>query len=549
MSDAGPVVIVGAGPVGMSAALQLARFEIPCLLLERRRGLSEHPKARGIRLRTMELFRQWGIADQLLQVALPQEAMRFIYCETLAGREIARTPPVEVDEGALSPTTACRVAQDVVERVLRDRVEAEPKVDLVLGAEVEGVDRCDDGVDVHYRLAGSERTVRGDHLIAADGVGSGVRRALSIGMDGPESMAYWQSIYWRGDISEWVRDRPCIQFFTRAETGSFVTVASVDGKERWVSLITLPPGGEKPSPPSEERCVQIVREAVGDPGLAVDILDVTTFRLSAQVAARYRVGNIFLAGDAAHALPPTGGFGMNTGIQDVHNLVWKLALVRGGEAPSSLLGTYETERLPVARQNRDWSVANSKRMRDIRKALAEGNDAQLRQVLLEQRDHIGAFGQDLGFRYRRGALVDDGTPDLEPGGGHYMPTARPGHRAPHVWLSQGLRRFSTLDLFDKTFTLLAGSKGEGWVRLAEAFDGSGTTSIRSFRIAPGVSGEDALADHGVRFEEIYGTGEEGAVLVRPDGHVAWRSTARPVDDDALTRVMVAVLMQGTETGS
>jgi putative polyketide hydroxylase len=540
-----PVVIVGAGPVGMSAALLLARSQIPSVVLERKRALSRHPKARGIRLRTMELFRQLGIADELLERSLPQEAMRFIYCDSLTGREIGRTPPVDVDVGRLSPTTACRVAQDAVERVVREKVEAESAIDLRLGADVGRVEQFEDSVEVHYRDDFAERTIRSSYVIAADGISSGVRRARAIEMEGPGLMAYWQSIYWQGDISSLVDSRPCIQFFTGAESGSFVTVASVDGGNRWVSLVTLPPGGERPQPPSVDRCVELVRGAVGNPDLDVEVIDVATFRLSAQVATRYRDGRIFLAGDAAHALPPTGGFGMNTGVQDAHNLVWKLAFVLRRHAPTSLLDTYQSERLPVAKENRDWSVSNSHRMREIRKAIAERNDELLQAALMEQRDHVSALGQDLGFWYRRGALIEDGTPPPKRGSAHYEPTARPGHRAPHVWLMRGSERLSTLDLFDLGLTLLVGSKGERWLGAAKVASQELRVPLQPWQIAQEDSGLiSTLKDEARTFEQIFGIGDAGAVLVRPDGHVAWRSQSPPESDRSLMQLIESVLKGG-----
>jgi hypothetical protein len=216
---------------------------------------------------------------------------------------------------------------------------------------------------------------------------------------------------------------------------------------------------------------------------------------------------------------------MNTGMQDVHNLVWKLVLVLGGRAPAGLLDTYEAERAPVARDNADWSVSNSKRIAEIRAALVNRDRGRLDAALRDEKGHVNAIGQDLGFHYDSGALVHDGTPAPPHDPATYRPAARPGHRAPHAWLRRGDLRVSTLDLFDRDFALLCGPGGGAWAAASAAAAADTGVHIIAHRI--GADGE--LVSEDGRFPDLYGIGDDGAVLVRPDGHVAWRTPYAPAE--------------------
>jgi 2-polyprenyl-6-methoxyphenol hydroxylase-like FAD-dependent oxidoreductase len=505
-----PVAIVGAGPVGLSAAIALARSGVRSTVIERTTGAPQHPKARGARVRTMELFRQWGLEEQLRAHALPPQALRFIYCDTLSGRELARTPELEPRTFDGSPTSSCRVAQDSVHQTLFDRAHSEPLIDLRLGVPVAEVTQDPDGV--HIRT-GDGGQLRARYLIAADGAGSSVRRALGIRTQGQPVVSWWQSVYWTGDLDRYAADRPCIQFVTGADTGRHVQIASVDGRRRWITLIALPPGPDRPADLTEEQALAAIRGAVGDAGLEVTVKDIATFRVSAQNADRYRAGRIFLAGDAAHILPPTGGMGMNSGIQDAHNLAWKLAFVLSGHAGPGLLDSYESERRPVAEENLAWSLDNGRRFPAIRQALADGDTARTRELLDAQGGHVSALGQDLGFAYSKGVLLPDGTEPPAHRPEHYEPTARPGHRAPHVPLPGGK---STLDLYDRDFTLITGSADPGWA------DAGRPGWLQVLRI-----GDTPLHGAPADLHQAHGIGTTGAVLVRPDGHVAWRAATAP----------------------
>ncbi|HEY7086429.1 MAG TPA: FAD-dependent monooxygenase, partial [Hyphomicrobiaceae bacterium] len=287
------------------------------------------------------------------------------------------------------------------------------------------------------------------------------------------------------------------------------------------------------------RCLELARAAVGMPDLPVELINIAFWTRTAQVAQRFQVGRVFLAGDAAHRFPPTGGFGANTGIQDVHNLAWKLAAVVRGWAHPRLLATYEEERRPIAQANTDFSVTNGHRWAAAQQAILSGDEARLASALKEQVKHLDSEGQDLGFCYGSGALVPEPTREPLPLDSQvYVPSAVPGARAPHVWLhpanpcaGAGAPRLSTLDLFEHQFVLLSGPRDESWRRAAQAAAQDFGIPLSVYAIGPGGDFQSRERD----WAQLYELDALGAVLVRPDGHVAWRSRGRSNDALALLR--------------
>src|SRR5262249_46949300 len=340
-----PVLVVGAGPVGLSAAILLARQGVKSLLIERHASTTNHPKSRAVLTRTMEILRPWGVEDALRAQALPAGAFRFIWIESLAGREIGRVEPRARDvPGPNSPNYICMVAQDAFEAELRRHAQTYPEILLCFATELMELDQDAHGVIATLcdRRSGELRSVRAAYVIAADGASSRVREALGVAMLGPGELDHNINIHFRAELGPWVRERPAVGYISCMGNG---TLLWAHGTDRWLILRAFEPArGERPEHFTPQRCLELARAAVGIPDLPVELINIAFWTRTAQVAQRFQVGRVFLAGDAAHRFPPTGGFGANTGIQDVHNLAWKLAAVIRGAALPRLLATYEEER-------------------------------------------------------------------------------------------------------------------------------------------------------------------------------------------------------------
>ena len=535
--DDADVLIVGSGPAGLTAAVLLADLGVRAVLVERNPSTTDHPRAHVVNTRTMEIFRQIGIADAVHAAAIPDEAWtRILWKRSLAGEELGALemgPDRVAARVAMSPTRIASCAQDIVESLLRQAAERRG-CELRYSTELVGWEQDDAGVVASLRSGGGETRVRARWAIAADGASSPTRRLLGVGMAGIPPIATLVGIYFHADLSRWLRERPALLFFIMSSRSPGVFIA-LDGRRRW---IFHHPQHEATLGAEEAR--DAVRAAIGTDEPAIDIRSIRPWTMTAQVAERFRVGRVLLAGDAAHHFPPTGGFGLNTGIQDVHNLAWKLSLVLADRAPESLLDSYEVERRPVAQANSDWSVRNfleggtavgPGNVMATMQIEAGGPDvprilAQLHADIDRERDHFDALGQDLGFVYERGALVPDGTelPAVADPAADYAPNARPGSRAPHIWLRRGTETISTLDLFGDGFALLVPDGAREWDAAALP------AGVRLHRIAD------------TAWRAPYDVGERGAVLVRPDGHVAcrWRNA---VADPArtLARALAEVL--------
>jgi 2,4-dichlorophenol 6-monooxygenase len=357
-------------------------------------------------------------------------------------------------------------------------------------------------------------------------------------MIGPDRLQSFIMIHFEADLRHLVRDRPAILYWTVDPECSGVFVAhAID--HTWVFMHPYDPDAESVDTYTEAHCAAIVQRAIGRDDVAFVIRDRSPWTMTAQVAASYRSGRVFLVGDAAHRFPPTGGMGMNTGIQDAHNLAWKLRAVRDSRAGAALLDTYESERRPIAQTNSEQSMMNALKMFEIFDALGVGTDlsadrvaararmhatladpagrARIATAFQNQRDHFDMFGLQLGFAYEEGALVADGTPKpaVENVVRDYVATGRPGARVPHAWIERGGARLSMLDLlqYDR-FTLLAGADGAAWADAVRSLDHPGVSCL--------VAGRD-FTDRESTWAGRAGIGRDGALLIRPDQHVGWRA--------------------------
>jgi putative polyketide hydroxylase len=530
-----PVLIVGGGPVGLMASLLLSRLGIRSLLVERHPGTAIHPKARGINARTMEVFRQQGIEAAVRQAGLPPERTGFIvWAKSLAGEEIERRVPWGRSERStdVSPVRACLCAQDYLEPVLRRCAEQQAPGELRFGTELKGFVQDSAGVTATLRevATGAEEKVAALYLIAADGAQSPVRAALGVRMDGKKDVYDSVNILLEADLRPWTEDRPAALYFIESDKlrGTFLTINAHD---RWGFLVnSLKAQGYTAQDFTPERSAALVRLAAGVPDLPVKVLGVAPWVASAHVAEQYRHGRIFLAGDAAHEMPPTGGFGMNTGVQDVHNLCWKLALVLQGRAEDSLLQTYHDERQPLARTITEQSLAN---------AISMGRLQKTRETTGARPEYLNEQGMIFGARYESAAVVPDGSapPAVANPITDYVASACPGGRAPHAWLKRpNGERVSAIDLVGQGFVLLAGAKVAAWAEAAQAMQAG-----NGIEVTPVTVGNGTLKPANEGWRETYGIDDSGAVLVRPDGYVAWRSPGAATDPAAaLAGAMAAI---------
>ena len=520
------VLVIGGSLVGLSAAMFLAQRGVRTLSVEKHRGTAIHPRAGYFQLRTMELMRYAGIQDRVRAAALAlydaDGGMNAV--ETLEGKEIANYIP-NINYGVQDVTPARRLfmPQQVLEPLLLERAR-EFGAKFEYSTELVGFEQDAEGVTATVRDIDTkdERRIRAQYIVSCDGNRSPVREKLGIPMIGHSQMSRSVTIYFRADCSHALRGRnlgviyvtnPQVRGFFRLEKtglGGFLVVFTVGD-------INEPGARYAADGITTARAVELVRAAVGDQNLEVSVESVDKWNAVAQTAEVFQQGRIFIAGDAAHTMPPTGGFGGNTGIQDAHNLAWKLALVVQGVAGPELIDTYNAERQPAGYQAVEQAY-NRYVLRSDPDLGTEGMHAAVPDMHVEfNRYRSSAVVHEDGFE-------DDGKLDIDP----RHSRALPGTRAPHVELSQSGTAVSTLDLVGINFILMTGHDGAGWHSPVAAAGGKFGIKIECHQVLRAASQGglvDLHGDHAVPFCAQYGIEPSGAVLVRPDGYVAWRATA------------------------
>ncbi|MEU8487194.1 FAD-dependent monooxygenase [Streptomyces sp. NPDC048641] len=548
-----PVLVVGGSLVGLSTSLFLGRLGVPHMLVERHSGTSIHPRGRGNNVRTMELFRVAGIQQRIEDAAsVLADNHGILQAPTLVG-DAGEWLFKEIDPGGglarFSPGGWCLCSQNDLEPVLLESAR-ELGGDLRFHTELMSFEQDDQGVTAQLksRDTGEHTTVRADYLVAADGPRSPIRERLSIGQSGPGDLFHNVSVTFtsRG-LAEVVGDRRFIVcYLTNPEADG--ALLPVDNREHWVFHAPWhPEHGETLEEFTDERCAEHIRRATGVPDLDVQITGRAAWHAAERVAERYSDGRVFLAGDSAHEMSPTGAFGSNTGIQDAHNLAWKLAAVVGGWAGPGLLDSYDLERRPVAEATS--ARASSRSVEHSHPGYTPGPEAGGPGAGGPGTGRPGGPGAGgpggpggpgaggpggpggkkggilnvaLGYRYTRGAVLgaDRATPVVPEG---LRLTGEPGSRAPHMWLDRAGTRISTLDLYERSLVLLSSGNGDGaWHDAATAIAKRLSVPLDSYRIGSGPDAEVSPAGD-VDWAEVHGITPGGAVLVRPDGFVAWRS--------------------------
>jgi 2,4-dichlorophenol 6-monooxygenase len=550
------VLIVGAGPVGLAAGLLLARLGIAHRIVERRPVPQRAPAAHVVNARTFEIFRQAGADMASMRAAAVDPADGgFVYWVTVLGGEVLGRLPYERqgDEVlAVTPTPLRNLAQHRLEPILVDSLTRAGGAAPAYGHQWEAADQGPEGVVSLVRDAesGAVYEVRSRYLLGADGAGSRVRKSLGIEPIGPDRLESFVMIHFAANLRSLVRDCPgALYWICDPDCGGTLVAHDID--REWVYMQRWDPERESADDYDAARCEAIVRRALADPGVELSLRTVSTWTMTAQVAERYRDGRIFLVGDSAHRFPPTGGMGLNTGVQDAHNLAWKIAALEGGWAAPALLDTYELERRPVAQRNADQSLGNAMRLLEVPMALGISADAaasrtRMREVLADpggrarvamaiegQAEHFDMLGLQLGFSYDHGALVGDESRAGEAASSvrEFRPSSRPGSRLPHGWVERSGQRASTLDLIAlDRLTVIAGPAGGAWVAAARGAHDAGE------RIEVLQLGRD-VGDRAGWWRSI-DMQDDGALLVRPDQHIAFRSRAGR--DDARSRLARAI---------
>jgi 2-polyprenyl-6-methoxyphenol hydroxylase-like FAD-dependent oxidoreductase len=536
-SDQTAVIIAGAGPVGLGLACELGLRGIDCLLVEKRDGSISVPKMSMVSARSMEACRRWGVAEEVRGAVWPEShSYDFVYMESLRGREIVRVKiPAYAQRGKLdfTPEGARHCPQIYFDPILTRRVRSMPAVALRYDTRLDAFSQDDDGVTARLTdvATGAARTVRARYLVGCDGPAGIVRETLGIELGGLGVVANSVNIFFRSPQLATLHDKGWARFYRPVdESGCWAELIPIDGKELW-RLTVFDDRAAAADPDARLR-----RVAGGD--FPYEILSVTAWERRDHVAQRYGDGRVFIAGDAAHECSPTGGFGMHTGLEEAVNLGWKLAAVIEGWGGLDLLASYETERRPIALRNVELatrayrSVAAIPGWRDGREIANDRAADPAHLVHLAQwrtdpgrlspREHV-----KVQYCYEQSPIcVPDGdaVPDWDPQ--HYVPSTRPGTRAPHAWLADGR---SVLDLF-----------GDGFVLLRLGDDPPDAAALLAAAKAQGTP----MREHALPDPAIAAVYERRLVLVRPDGHVAWRGDESPADPHGIiARVRGAADMQ------
>jgi 2,4-dichlorophenol 6-monooxygenase len=572
------VLVVGSGPAGAAAALALATLGVEHTVITKYSWTANTPRAHITNQRTVEIFRDLGIEDDIKANGTPQRLMGdTVFCTSLSGDEIGRVrtwgthPARQADYTLASPAENCDLPQTLLEPILIGHAAARGSR-VRFDTEYVGLEQHPDGVTVHVRdrVSASRYAIEARYLIGADGGRSQIAQDVALPFEGQMDVAGSMNIVFHADLSAKVAHRPSVLYWV-LQPGSDIggigmgLVRMVRPWDEWL-IVWGYDINDSPPDLDDAAAIAIVHNLIGDHTVPVTIRSTSLWGNNKMYATRYRDGRVFCMGDAVHRHPPSNGLGSNTSVQDAYNLAWKLALVLRGDAGPGLLDSYDAERVPIGRQivlranksieefgpifaalgfadTSDPDVMNARmRARADDTPQAARQRAQLREALELKDYEFNAHGVELGQRYQSGAIVPDGTPEppyTRDPELYYHPTTWPGARLPHCWVGADGHRISTHDLAGKgRFALLTGISGQRWATAAQRASATLGIEIAAHVIGPGREYTD-LYDDWARLREV---AEDGCVLVRPDAHVAWRAATMAGDPDlALLQTLESIL--------
>jgi putative polyketide hydroxylase len=526
-SDADPlqyeVAICGAGPTGLTLSILLSRFGIRHLVIDRRDSVSAGvPRARGINHRTGEIWQLFGLGADLRRMTLaPEWLERMVYQETLAGPLIGTVETPSNLPGAsshLTPSDTYCISQDRTDAMLAGCAASHQEATLRFGTTLVAATQYPDSVDITLQTRAGQESIRTRWLVGCDGTNSDVRAGAGMVQTRLATLDSFVNAHFVADLDRWTDSRKAVLLWNMQE-GLEGVFGPLDGQHYWRCQITFDPSKDRIEDWTESKVLSRLKALIGAPDQEIPRIELRSFypfEVRAALAQQFIDGRIILAGDAAHQIPPHGAMGMNTAVQSAHNLAWKLAAVIHGHASIILLDSYEAERREVAKRVIDHAIHNYERMVRIRK---EATPEQRRDSVRGARNYGNSLGLDIGVHYEgQGAFLADGRPlpdatDVS----QYTPTATPGWRAPHFWLKRGEERLSSISLSNGRFVLLCSADGESWKAAARSLG----LKVRLDAYTVGPSGD--LRTETDVFQGLYGIDADGCALIRPDGHVAFRS--------------------------
>lgn len=571
------VLVVGSGPGGAAAALFLSTLGVPNIMITKYRWTANTPRAHITNQRAMEVFRDLGIEQQVLADATPHELCGdTVFCTSIAGEEIGRIhtwgtrPDREADYQLASPCLTVDIPQTYLEPILvRNATErgTQARFSTEYLSHVQDDDRVD--VLVRDRLTGHEYTIRCRYLIGADGARSKVAADIDLPFEGAMDIAGSMNITFKADISAYVDHRPSVLYWV-IQPGSNVggigtgLVRMVRPWDEWL-IVWGYDINEEPPHLDDAEAARIVRDLLGMPDLEPEITGYSLWGVNEMYATHLQQGRVFCVGDAIHRHPPSNGLGSNTSVQDSYNLAWKLAAVLRGEADPRLLESYSEERAPVAKRIVTRANRSAREFAEIFDALGITgltDPAEMAAVIEQRKDNtpdgaarraalvtamdrknyeFNAHGVELGQFYESRAIVSDGTrpaPSADEDLYHVMSTS-PGAHLPHAWVGDNVAKLAMMDLapYDR-WTLITGVAGEDWAPAAEKVAAELGLALTSVVIGPGREITDLYYD----WSKLREVEESGALLIRPDKHVAWRAHTLADDPEAALQAALSTVL-------